>query len=619
MKFFEKHNRNKLVLIVGALGLIAAYVLREQLPSFLSPAWISLLLCGVEIVEKAWKRLVHNRGLSRISSALLISTAMIASVLIGDVFAAGEVAFIMALGEWLEDKTTARARQGLSRLLSLAPDRARKWTDGEACWIAASDIRKGDRLRVLPGERIPADGVVVQGQSVVDESVLTGESWPIEKQKGDEVFGGTINTSGVLLIKVTRQAQESAIQKLVALVRQAEKEKAPTQRLADRWASVLVPVAFLIALATGVMTRNIIRAVTVLVVFCPCALVLATPTAIMAAIGQAAQHGIVVKSGQALEIMGKVDSFVFDKTGTLTEGELSLETIFPVSDKVPLESLAAHLAALEKDSLHPIARAVEKAMQKNKWKSKSAEKIKTYAGNGISGKIDGENWYVGSENFIREQGFVIPSEIVAVLNQQRAEGKILILIAQKTVLGAVALTDRLREEAAETIQGLYQRNLVPMILTGDHEETARAVAEKLNVRDVFARTLPADKARRIQERREQGHTVCMIGDGVNDAPALKTADVGIAMGRVGTDMTVEAADIAFIGEDLSKILYLKDLSDHCLRTIHIGIATSMLINFLAVILSVKGGLTPTTGALVHNGGAILVILFAARLYRTKKQ
>ena len=297
-------------------------------------AWVSILISGIPLVYLAVHRIIHNPGISKISSALLISIAMVAAIAIGDVFAAGEVAFIMALGAILEDMTTNRARKGLQNLLRLAPTQGRRIVEGKEELIAAEKICKGDLLRILPGETIPVDGIIVQGETSVDQSIMTGESLPVDKTVGQEVFCGTINCFGSMDIRATKVEQDSSLQKLIRMVQQAETQKAPMARIADRWASWLVPVALVIAIITGIVTQDITRAVTVLVVFCPCALVLATPTAIMAAIGQATKQGVIIKSGEALEKMGKVDTIAFDKTGTLTYGKLQVCDILPLSKEV---------------------------------------------------------------------------------------------------------------------------------------------------------------------------------------------------------------------------------------------------------------------------------------------
>ena len=316
--------------IVGGIFLVISLVLSltgNKLP--IDPAWVSVFICGIPLLYLSIWRIIYNHGISKISSALLISIAMIAAIAIGDLFAAGEVAFIMAIGAILEEKTTERAKKGLKKLISLTPQQGRKISNGKEEMIAAEDIKMNDILRVLPGESIPVDGDIMDGVTSVDQSIMTGESLPVDKTVGDSVFCGTINRFGTIDIRASKLGEDSSLQKLIRMVEEAENKKAPMARIADKAASWLVPVALLIAIIAFIVTKDIVRAVTVLVVFCPCALVLATPTAIMAAIGQATKHGVIIKSGEALERMGKVDTIAFDKTGTLTNGNLVVKDIYP--------------------------------------------------------------------------------------------------------------------------------------------------------------------------------------------------------------------------------------------------------------------------------------------------
>ncbi|MBQ2807305.1 MAG: cation-translocating P-type ATPase, partial [Clostridia bacterium] len=348
--------------IVSGVCLLASFLIPlamgEALPLYLDPAWISVLISGTPLICSAVRKLVFNRGISKISSALLISVAMIAAICIGDLFAAGEVAFIMALGEILEDMTTDRAKKGLKRLLELAPTQGRRLTEVGEEMVSVDQLAVGDVVRILPGETIPADGVILAGQTSVDQSVMTGESLPVDKEVGDGVFCGTINCYGAVDMRVEKVSDDSTLQKLIRMVEEAEEKKAPMQRTADKWASWLVPLALLLAVATGIFKQDIVSAVTVLVVFCPCALVLATPTAIMAAIGQAAGKGVIIKSGEALEKMGKIDTVAFDKTGTLTQGTLSVSDVLPFDTSIDRTVLLSAVASAEQLSEHPLARAV---------------------------------------------------------------------------------------------------------------------------------------------------------------------------------------------------------------------------------------------------------------------
>ena len=597
-----------------ALSLCALWM-NLDLP--VDPAWVSVVISGLPLLYLAVWRIIYNPGIRKISSALLITIAMFAALAIGDLFAAGEVAFIMAVGAILEDMTTKRARKGLRQLISLAPVQGRRIRDGREEMIRAEEIRPGDILRVLPGETIPADGRVASGETSVDQSVMTGESLPVDKGVGDEVFCGTLNCFGAIDLEVVREGEDSSLRQMIRLVQEAENRQAPMQRIADRCASWLVPAALLIALGAYIAAGNIVTAVTVLVVFCPCALVLATPTAIMAAIGQAAKHGVIIKSGEALENMGKVDVIAFDKTGTLTCGRLAVSDILPLGSSISEEKLLELAASAELKSEHPLAKAIISFAEEREMILTEPEVFRMMAGRGVYAELSGKKVLCGSERFLEEQGVAADRETRNFLERLRVQGKASLLVAEEgRWIGIIALCDVLRPEAEEMIRQLHDMRVRTVLLTGDNRKTAAYFAEQAGITEARAELLPEEKVKSIRELQREHH-VCMIGDGVNDAPALKTADVSAAMGSMGSDIAVDAADIALMGDDLSRIPYLKRLSDATVKTIKASIGMSMTINFAAIILSVLGMLNPTTGALVHNAGSCFVVLFAALLYDRK--
>lgn len=501
-------------LSLGGLSLIASFFIVghacEQDATqvqWYDPAFVAVVLCGLPLLAAAMKSLFKDH---QIRSTLLISIAMIACLAIGQIFAAGEVAFIMALGEKLEDWTLERAKRGLHKLVTLVPKTARKVVTCPKCLakgmkyqdIPVKNVKVGDGLVIRNGETIPVDGVVTAGETTVDQSTMTGESEPINKTVGDEVYSGTLNRLGEITIRATKIGEDSTLQKLVKLVAEAETRSAPMQRIADKWAAILVPVSLSIAILTflgcwavlGDVTTALVRGVTILVVFCPCALALATPTSVMAAIGQATKYGVIIKSGEALEKMGSVSLALFDKTGTLQEG------------------------------------------------------------------------------------------------------------------------DHLRNGAKETIDELRESGVKSLMISGDHEPIARRFAAEAGIDDFKFECLPEDKSRIVTEYQAAGKRVMMVGDGVNDALALKLADVGIAMGGMGTDIAQEYADVSLVTDDLTKIPYLRRLSVACVKLIKTNIAISMAINFFAILSSILGWLGPVSGALVHNVGSVLVVLNAALLY-----
>ena len=581
-------------------------------------SWVTVIICGFPLVYLSIRRIVYNKGISKISSALLISMAMFAAVAIGDIFAAGEVAFIMALGALLEEATTERAKKGLKKLISLAPVKGRKIQDNKEKMISVESIQSGDYLRILPGETIPVDGRIINGETTVDQSIMTGESIPVDKTIDDDVFGGTINCFGAIDIIATKVGEDSSIQKMIQLIRNAEQKQAPIQRIADTVASRLVPIALMIACIGYLVTGNIIVGVTVLVVFCPCALVLATPTAVMAAIGQATKHGVIIKSGEILETMGKVDTMAFDKTGTLTRGQLSVQSILAVDTDYSEIDILQLAASVEAKSEHPIGKAIVSHAIEQDLEILDTTSFTMSVGKGIIAVIKGRELYCGNERFLEEHNIIVCDSIQKAINVYRSEGKVSVIIADKEhIIGIITLSDTMRNDAINMISAISSLDMTTVLLTGDSKEAATYIGKKSGVSEIHAELLPGEKVSIIESLQGKHHKVCMVGDGINDAPAMKTADVSIAMGTIGSDIAIETADIALMSDDLSKIPYIKRLSDATIKTIKFSIALSMVINCIAIILSLLEVLTPTTGALVHNVGSCLVVLIAARLYDRK--
>jgi len=582
------------------------------------PSWITVIICGFPLVYLSIRRIVYNKGISKISSALLISMAMFAAIAIGDIFAAGEVAFIMALGALLEEATTERAKKGLKKLISLAPVKGRKIQANKEIMVPVESIQSGDYLRILPGETIPVDGRIINGETTVDQSIMTGESIPVDKIIDDDVFGGTINCFGAIDIIATKVGEDSSIQKMIQLIKNAEQKQAPIQRIADIVASRLVPIALLIACIGYLVTGNIIVGVTVLVVFCPCALVLATPTAVMAAIGQATKHGVIIKSGEILETMGKVDTMAFDKTGTLTRGQLSVQSILAVDTDYSEIDILQLAASVEAKSEHPIGKAIVSHAIEQDLEILDTTSFTMSVGKGIIAVIKGRELYCGNERFLEEHNIIVCDSIQKAINVYRSEGKVSVIIANNEhIIGIITLSDTMRNDAINMISAISSLDMTTVLLTGDSKEAATYIGKKSGVSEIHAELLPGEKVSIIESLQGKHHKVCMVGDGINDAPAMKTADVSIAMGTIGSDIAIETADIALMSDDLSKIPYIKRLSDATIKTIKFSIALSMAINCIAIILSLLEVLTPTTGALVHNVGSCLVVLIAARLYDRK--
>ena len=596
-------------LVLGGLSLIIS--LFDLIPLPFDAAWVAIILCGVPILMEAVIGLITAFD---IKADVLVSLALIASVCIGEDFAAGEVAFIMQLGALLEDLTVAKARAGIEKLVHLTPQTARVILNGTEKIIPAEQVKIGDVIRVLPGETVPVDGIILSGQTSVNQAVMTGESLPVDKATGDEVSSGTVNQFGAFEMKATRVGEDSSIQRMIRLVQSADAGKAKIVGLADRWATWIVIIALSAAGLTWVITGEIIRTVTILVVFCPCALVLATPTAIMAAIGNATKHGFLVREGDALERLSAVTKVTFDKTGTLTCGAPKVTAVKSVSDYTE-DEVYAFAAAAEQMSEHPLGKAVVRCYGQ---KPAACEDFKMNIGEGVLAIIHGKAVKAGNLKLLKE--VPVSPKIIAETGAYRNTGSVVIYVAVDEVLaGYLVLSDTIREESKDMITALDGIGVSPVLLTGDNQNAAGAIANQLGIHEVHASCLPEDKLNYIGTCQENSEAVCMIGDGINDAPALKKANVGIAMGGIGSDIAVDAADIALVDDEIRELPHLLSLSRRMMTTIKINLTFSMTLNFLAILLAITGLLGPVIGALVHNAGSVLVIINSALLLHWKKK
>ncbi|MBQ9420865.1 MAG: cation-translocating P-type ATPase, partial [Lachnospiraceae bacterium] len=481
-------------------------------------------------------------------------------------------------------------------------------------FVHVEEVRVGDILRVLPGETVPVDGVILSGQTSINQAVMTGESLPVDKTVGDEVSSGTVNQFGSFDMEATKVGEDSSIQRMIRLVQSADADKAKIVGLADRWATWIVVIALSAAALTWIFTGEIIRAVTILVVFCPCALVLATPTAIMAAIGNATKHGFLVREGDALERLAKANRITFDKTGTLTYGTPVVTEVRSISEYSD-DEIYAFAASAEKLSEHPLGKAILKCYGKEVG---TPEEFLMEPGAGVSALVNGKNVLAGNRKLLGDRGISFPETQDAA--RHISQGSTVIYVAVDGVpAGYVALSDTLRTEASEMIDRIKSLGITPVLLTGDHENSASFISRQLGIQDVAANCLPEDKLAAIGSYQANGDSVCMIGDGINDAPALKKADVGIAMGGVGSDIAVDAADIALVDDEIKELPHLLALSRRMMTTIKVNLTFSMTLNFLAITLAITGLLGPVIGALVHNAGSVLVIINSALLLRWRKK
>lgn len=612
----NERYRAILLLVPAGLSLGASFFHLGGLP--FDAAWIAIVLCGIPILKEAGIGLFTRFD---IRTDVLVSLALIASVLTDEIFAAGEVAFIMRIGSFLEETTVARARAGIEKLVRLTPRTARRLTGGREETVPAEQIRAGDLLRVLPGETIPVDGVIVRGETSVDQSVVTGESLPADKQQGDEVFSGTVNRFGAFEMRALREDADSSIQRIVRLVQSADAGKARIVGLADRWATWIVVIALVSAGGVWWFTGEIIRAVTILVVFCPCALVLATPTAIMAAIGNATRRGILIRQGDALERLAAVRCVVFDKTGTLTCGTPRVAALRNFHESLSDDELFRLAAAAELRSEHPLGKAVVEGFRQKHPDAviPSPDEFEMVPGRGVAARAEGRRLLAGNEKLLREGGVEL-SGFEAEAALAAAEGATVIRLAvDGRFCGLIVLADLIRESAPGCVAALRTLRLRPVLLTGDNRDAARHIAGQAGIGEVHAGCLPEDKLGWIACRLQDGEPVCMVGDGVNDAPALKTAHVGIAMGGIGSDIAVDAADIVLVNDDIRQLPFLLQLAKRTMNTIRWNLALSMALNFASIVLAGLGVLNPVTGALVHNAGSVLVIVNSALLLSWKGQ
>lgn len=603
------------LLAVSGAALVISIIKPFEMP--FDAAWVAIILCGLPIVLEALIGLITAFD---IKADVLVSIALVASVFIGEDFAAGEVAFIMQLGALLEELTVARARAGIEKLVKLTPQTARVIDGDSERIIPAKEVRIGNILRVLPGETVPVDGIIISGNTSVNQAVMTGESLPVDKGEGDDVSSGTVNQFGSFEMRAVKVGEDSSIQRMIRLVQSADAGKAKIVGIADRWATWIVIIALTAAVLTGLITGEIIRAVTILVVFCPCALVLATPTAIMAAIGNATKHGFLVRQGDALERLASVSKITFDKTGTLTYGMPQAVEVRTTGEYSEFE-LFKYAAAAELYSEHPLGKAlVNSYKQKHGTDGLSAADFVMIPGRGVSAKAYGKNIIAGNEELLLENNVRTGSLIKTAAEYSRKKGCTIIYISVDGVAaGYIAMADTLRKESADMIKAINSQGVQPVLLTGDHENAAKTISGQIGIREFYAGCLPEDKLEKIDMYQKNGSRVCMIGDGINDAPALKKADVGIAMGGVGSDIAVDAADIALVDDEIKELPHLIALAKRMMFTIKCNLSFSMALNFLAIVLAITGILNPVVGALVHNAGSVVVIVNSAFLLKWKKK
>ena len=617
VEWYEKQSDRLRLIFVIISGVALATSLTfswtgnaDKIAGF-DPAWIAIVLCGVPIVLGAIVGVVKDHD---ITADVLVALALIGSLILKEFFAAGEVAFIMQIGSILEDFTSDRAKKGISKLIKLSPKKANLVVDGQIKIIEADQVKLGDILQVRAGESIPVDGKIIEGSTSIDQSAMTGESIPVEKNPGDLVMSGTINQNGSILIEAVKTAGDSSLQRMIMLAEAADAQKAKIVRKANIWAAWLVVISLTTAIVAGTIIGNthndfwlgFTRAVTVLVVFCPCAFVLATPTAISAGIGNASKHGLLIQSGEALERIASSNIAVFDKTGTLTKGKPAVVKVQTLSD-ISEEELVKIAASGEALSNHPLAKAI---MDYNKSGLYKIKNHKTLAGSGIEFEIGGKKYMVGKveENVKGTES----GETAAIPNitPDLEDSSLVGLYCELKLLGIIFIQDALKENARKMVAQLKALNIRTVMLTGDNENSARYVAAQLALDDFKAGCSPEDKMNYIKNQEAQGCKVAMFGDGVNDSLALRSAFAGIAMGGIGSDVAIESADAVIVHDNLDAVPYLFKISRKTQGRITFNLCLSMVINFAAVALAISGILNAVWGALFHNCGSVLVVISA---------
>lgn len=598
--------------LAGVLAL-ASFMLERNGPA---PLYVSNILAlssvalnGLPIVWGAIQGLMERR----VNVDELVSIAIVASLIQGEFLTAAVVSFVMVLGSLIEQATSESARKAIQGLIDIAPDTATIVVDGKEQIVPLEQVQEGNLLLVKPGERIPVDGHVTKGITAVDESSMTGEPIPVEKTVGDSLSSGTLNQNGVIEMKAIRVGDDTTLSKVIKLVVDAEAHKPKGVRIVDRYAQWFTPTILLCAGITWFATHDVSRAIAVLIVGCPCALILAAPTAIVATIGRAARAGILVKGGSYLEEVGRANVVLFDKTGTLTEGKPRVDSIVTV-DGVSRDDVLAKAASVEQHSTHPLARAVLKAAHYARVTVQHAEDMFTEIGLGVRAQVGGHLVEVGSA-YLGGGSMQVPIALRSHLESFKESGATpLVIYEERKPLAVLSVADHVRDSAAGTITNLKALGINQIgILSGDHEKSIKRVADSVGITQFWSGLKPQDKLDAIEDLQKLNNTVIFVGDGINDAPALTVANVGIAMGAAGTHVALETADIALMKDDISKIPFLIRLSRRMTAIIKWNIAFGMFFNIVAVVASGAGFLTPIVGAIVHNVGSILVVLSSASL------
>lgn len=619
-------RRGMVVLVAGAAGIggVASNFLGGP-ASLTSALWLfAAVVAGTEIALRAFAALRART----ISIELLVTIAAVGALFIGEYWESAAVTFLFVLGGYMEARTLSRTRSALKDLLALAPTEVTVFRNGAEITLAPHEVITGDTVIVRPGGRLGVDGVILSGQAAIDESAITGEPMPAEKQKGDTVFAGTVSHDGYLEVRAEGVGADTTLARIIQRVEEAQEAKAPTQRMIERFASWYTPAIIVMAIGAYAVTQNIALALTLLVIACPGALVISTPISVIAGIGRAARGGILIKGGEYLETAGRIRAVAFDKTGTLTEGRPEVLTVTPLPGIPALPAMPdeasprvrlLHWAALaESGSEHPLGRAVERALPAD-YVGPRVDEFETAPGGGISAQWQDQRVEIGSPVWLETRVNAWPEAARVALDETRERGETVAAVSVNgTLVGLLGFADRLRPEAAAALQSLRDSGVKRLVmLTGDHAASAQRVAREIGIDEVHAGLLPEQKLEAIQAiQRETGPTA-MVGDGINDAPALATADIGIAMGAAGTDVAIESADIALMADDLGKIAEAIGLARATLNNIRQNVVIALLTVFGLLAGVFANEVHMAGGMFIHQISVLVVVLNGMRLMRAR--
>jgi len=605
-----------LLLIAAGIQSPAGLVSSGEPQDAGTPLYLAAALVGSAYIWWSALQGVRRRDFT---ADIPVSVATLAALAIGQYSAAAVVAVLLLLGGLLESFIAARAGNALEALARLLPDRVTVRRAGNDLTLPLDEVRVDDAVLIRSGERIAVDGQIITGAATVNQAAITGESLPIEKHVGDKVFAGTLNEVGAIEVRATKVGAETTLGQIRRMIVEAQEKKAPIERLLDRYAKFYTPAALILGALLWLWTGDLMRAITMLIVFCPCVMVLATPTALVASIGNAALRGSLVKKGATIESLSKVDTVALDKTGTLTFGKPKLVEVCALNGWGETELL--NLAAVaEKFSEHPLGRAIVHAAEARGIQVRDPESFEALPGMGVQARSNGYEMMLGRPQLLVSQGVNLSDEIGAQGDAQTDAGRSFILMAlNRQAAGVLVLEDELRPEAKPTLARLQQMGIRTVLVSGDHRETVERIGAMLGVDAVYAEVLPQDKVSIVKRLQSEGRRVAFVGDGVNDGPALAAADVGVAMGVAGTDVAIETAEIALLSDDLARLPHLLDLSRQALRAIRQNLVFSIGVLMVAVGLTVVGILTPVTGALLHELSSIPVIANSARLIGMREQ